>query len=65
MSSDPITHIQSRDNSLLKELRRLSHDSTAYIKKAVCGWKATTCAALRWPEAGLLRWRFFLSLFGL
>ena len=33
MSSDPITHIQSRDNSLLKELRRLSHDSTAYRKE--------------------------------
>jgi TrmH family RNA methyltransferase len=32
MSSDPITHIQSRDNPLLKELRRLSHDSTAYRK---------------------------------
>jgi len=33
MSSDPITHIQSRDNPLLKELRRLSHDSTAYRKE--------------------------------
>ncbi len=32
MSSDPITHIQSRDNPLLKELRRLSQDSTAYRK---------------------------------
>jgi TrmH family RNA methyltransferase len=33
MSSDPITHIQSRDNPLLKELRRLSQDSTAYRKQ--------------------------------
>ena len=32
MSSDPIIHIQSRDNPLLKELRRLSQDSTAYRK---------------------------------
>ena len=32
MSSDPVTHIQSRDNPLLKELRRLSQDSTAYRK---------------------------------
>jgi TrmH family RNA methyltransferase len=33
MSSDPITHIQSRENPLLKELRRLSQDSTAYRKQ--------------------------------
>ena len=33
MSSDPIVHIQSRDNPLLKELRRLSQDSTAYRKQ--------------------------------
>lgn len=33
MSSDPIIHIQSRDNPLLKELRRLSQDSTAYRKQ--------------------------------
>ncbi|WP_367849136.1 TrmH family RNA methyltransferase [Rhodoferax sp. WC2427] len=33
MSSDPITHLQSRDNPLLKELRRLSQDSTAYRKQ--------------------------------
>ncbi len=33
MSSDSITHIQSRDNPLLKELRRLSQDSTAYRKQ--------------------------------
>ncbi len=30
MSSDAITHISSRENALLKELRRLSQDSTAY-----------------------------------
>ena len=33
MSSDPITHIQSRDNTLFKELRRLSQDNTAYRKQ--------------------------------
>lgn len=33
MSSDPITHIHSRDNPLLKELRRLSQDNTAYRKQ--------------------------------
>ena len=33
MISDPITHIQSRDNPLLKELRRLSQDNTAYRKQ--------------------------------
>ena len=33
MSSDPIVHIQSRDNPLLKELRRLSQDNTAYRKQ--------------------------------
>ena len=33
MSSGPITHIQSRDNPLLKELRRLSQDNTAYRKQ--------------------------------
>ena len=33
MSSDPIVHIQSRDNPLLKDLRRLSQDSTAYRKQ--------------------------------
>jgi TrmH family RNA methyltransferase len=33
MSSDPITHIQSQANPLLKELRRLSQDSTAYRKQ--------------------------------
>ena len=32
MSSDPVVHIQSRDNPLLKELRRLSQDNTAYRK---------------------------------
>ena len=33
MISGPITHIQSRDNPLLKELRRLSQDNTAYRKQ--------------------------------
>ena len=33
MSSNPIVHIQSRDNPLLKDLRRLSQDSTAYRKQ--------------------------------
>ena len=33
MCSDPIVHILSRDNPLLKELRRLSQDSTAYRKQ--------------------------------
>ncbi|MDB5896987.1 MAG: methyltransferase, TrmH family [Ramlibacter sp.] len=33
MSSDPVQHIASRDNALLKELRRLAQDSTAYRKQ--------------------------------
>ena len=32
MTSPAITHLSSRDNPLLKELRRLSQDSTAYRK---------------------------------
>ena len=31
--SVPVTHISSRDNLLIKDLRRLSHDSTAYRKQ--------------------------------
>lgn len=34
--SDQPTHISSRDNPLLKELRRLSQDSTAYRKAGRC-----------------------------
>ena len=33
MSTPNITHITSRDNTLLKELRKLSTDSTAYRKQ--------------------------------
>ncbi len=33
MTSDAVTHITSRDNALLKELRRLSQDPTAYRKQ--------------------------------
>ena len=33
MSSDRITHVTSRDNPLLKELRRLAHDPGAYRKQ--------------------------------
>ncbi len=29
----PVTHLTSRDNPLIKELRKLSHDSTAYRKQ--------------------------------
>jgi RNA methyltransferase, TrmH family len=31
-SSVPVTHVTSRDNILVKELRKLSHESTAYRK---------------------------------
>lgn len=31
--SVPVTHISSRDNPLIKDLRKLSHDSTAYRKQ--------------------------------
>jgi TrmH family RNA methyltransferase len=67
MSSDPITHIQSRDNPLLKELRRLSQDSTAYRKQGrvwlegdhLCraalarGWKPALALFSEsfWPQA--------------
>ncbi len=34
MSLPPVQHIGSRDNALLKDLRRLSQDSTAYRKQA-------------------------------
>ncbi len=33
MTSDTVTHITSRDNALLKELRRLTQDATAYRKQ--------------------------------
>lgn len=33
MSSSPVQHITSRDNAFLKDLRRLSQDSTAYRKQ--------------------------------
>lgn len=33
MTSDAITHITSRDNALLKDLRRLTQDPTAYRKQ--------------------------------
>lgn len=33
MTSANVTHIQSRDNALVKDLRRLAHDSTAYRKQ--------------------------------
>ena len=32
-TTPPVTHITSRDNPLLKELRKLSTDSTAYRKQ--------------------------------
>ena len=67
MSSDPIVHIQSRDNPLLKELRRLSQDSTAYRKQGrvwlegdhLCraalarGWKPAVALFTEsfWPQA--------------
>jgi len=67
MSSDPIVHIQSRDNPLLKELRRLSQDSTAYRKQGrawlegdhLCraalarGWKPAVALFSEsfWPQA--------------
>ena len=67
MSSDPIVHIQSRDNPLLKELRRLSQDSTAYRKQGrvwlegdhLCraalarGWKPAVAIFSEsfWPQA--------------
>ena len=31
--SVPVTHVSSRDNPLIKELRKLSQDSTAYRKQ--------------------------------
>ncbi|MDB5892947.1 MAG: rRNA methyltransferase, partial [Rhodoferax sp.] len=33
MTSASVTHVSSRDNPLLKDLRRLSQDSTAYRKQ--------------------------------
>ena len=33
MTSAPVTHIQSRDNAFVKDLRRLAHDTTAYRKQ--------------------------------
>lgn len=33
MTAPSVTHIQSRDNALLKDLRRLAQDSTAYRKQ--------------------------------
>ena len=33
MTSANVTHIQSRDNAFVKDLRRLAHDSTAYRKQ--------------------------------
>lgn len=33
MTSAPVTHIQSRDNAFVKDLRRLAQDSTAYRKQ--------------------------------
>lgn len=33
MKSDAVTHITSRDNALLKDLRRLTQDATAYRKQ--------------------------------
>jgi len=33
MTTSSVTHIQSRDNALLKDLRRLAQDSTAYRKQ--------------------------------
>jgi len=33
MTSPTVTHISSRDNQFIKDLRRLSHDSTAYRKQ--------------------------------
>ena len=33
MTSAPITHIQSRDNAFVKDLRRLAQDTTAYRKQ--------------------------------
>jgi len=33
MTSETVTHISSRDNALLKELRRLTQDATAYRKQ--------------------------------
>ena len=31
--SVPVTHVSSRDNALIKDLRRLSQDNTAYRKQ--------------------------------
>lgn len=50
--SVPVTHVSSRDNVLVKDLHRLSHDNTAYRKQGRVCWKATTCAALH-PARGL------------
>ncbi|MFP5484461.1 MAG: RNA methyltransferase, partial [Gammaproteobacteria bacterium] len=33
MTAPSVTHIQSRDNGFLKDLRRLAQDSTAYRKQ--------------------------------
>ncbi len=33
MTSEAVTHISSRDNALLKDLRRLTQDATAYRKQ--------------------------------
>ena len=33
MSSTPVQFLTSRDNALLKDLRRLAHDATAYRKQ--------------------------------
>ena len=33
MTTPPVTHIQSRDNGFVKDLRRLAQDSTAYRKQ--------------------------------
>ncbi|MGH6627585.1 MAG: TrmH family RNA methyltransferase [Burkholderiaceae bacterium] len=55
MTSDAITHISSRENALLKELRRLSQDSTAYRKLGRVWLEGDhlcrAALARRWPPA--------------
>ena len=46
-SKHPAMHpIASRDNPLLKELRKLAQGNTAYRKTGRFWWRATTCASL-------------------
>ena len=49
--------IVSRDNPLIKRLRLLVNDSTAYRKQGQVCWKASTCARRCWLAMGGPRWR--------